>query len=260
MSSLLVDSHVHIYGHYNLATFLDAAHARMAQRDDVVPVLMLTETAQDDAFTQIANERRATPGWRVERLPDDPAAILMHPKAGQPILLMAGRQIITAEKLEILALATTGQFADGVAAEEVLNKLLVANVPAVMPWGVGKWIGARGKLVTRLLDTFGGNPGVMLGDIAGRARGWPEPAQFRQAAKLDVPVLTGSDPLPIPGAEKAVGRFGIELPNTISDATPAADLRKMLTELRGQPQAFGARSGPFGMIQDQIALRTKRQN
>ena len=257
---LLVDTHVHIYGHYNVSRFLDAAHSNMGQVADVRPVLMLTETAQDDAFTQIANERRSTPGWRVERLPEDSAAVLMHPKAGEPILLVAGRQIITAEKLEILALATTGQFADGVPAEEVLNKLIAAEVPAVMPWGVGKWIGARGALVSRLLEQFGAQPGIMLGDIAGRPMGWPRPKQFQKSAAMGVPILMGSDPLPIPDAEAAVGRYGVHLDATLSDTTPAADLRAALLALRGQPQIFGKRCGPISMLKDQVALRTQRQN
>ena len=70
---------------------------------------------------------------------------------GQTLYVIAGRQIITRERLEVLALCTAKEFADGEEVETVLDKVRRAGGLPVLPWGAGKWWGTRGRIVTELL-------------------------------------------------------------------------------------------------------------
>ena len=63
------------------------------------------------------------------------------------ILFIAGRQIVTLEKIEVLALGLKENYSDNKSIEEVINYILSKNALPVIPWGVGKWIGKRGAIV-----------------------------------------------------------------------------------------------------------------
>lgn len=52
---------------------------------------------------------------------------------------MAGRQIVTAEKLEVLALGTDLDIDDGRPIREVLSLVTENGGLPVIPWGAGKW-------------------------------------------------------------------------------------------------------------------------
>ncbi|MEY8800942.1 hypothetical protein AB9K35_11565 [Leisingera sp. XS_AS12] len=189
-------------------------------------------------------------GWRLQRLPDDPAAAVLHrERDGAALTVIAGRQVITAERIEVLALATVRRFRDGCPAGELLAELWEAGIPAVLPWGVGKWLGRRGRLVAELLHVQAG-PGLFLGDNAGRPRVWPTPALFRQR-----PVLPGSDPLPVPGAEVGAGGYGFALEGRLDQGRPATDLRARLMALTGNPRVTGGRRGLVAVLAEQFALR-----
>ncbi|MEM1170460.1 MAG: hypothetical protein AAGJ08_15610 [Cyanobacteria bacterium P01_H01_bin.35] len=69
----------------------------------------------------------------------------------QKIFIIAGRQIVTAEKLEVLALISDSEFADGLPLETTIKNIVSKNGIPVLPWGVGKWIGKRGKILQKLL-------------------------------------------------------------------------------------------------------------
>lgn len=247
-----IDTHVHIYPHYDVAIFLDTAARRMAGQG----VLMLTETAQDDAFARLHSGQLTVADWHTQTYPQDPTAVTLT-RGDQRLMLIAGRQIVTAERLEILALGTVQTFADGQGAGDVLTTLRAAQIPAVLPWGVGKWVGKRGKILSDLIATHGTKPGVMLGDNGGRPVGWPTPGIFKTA---DVPVLPGSDPLPIIGAEQDVGGYTGCLTLDFDDAKPGASITQALVTLRTQPEAMGRRKSLLQVFADQRQLRSNRQN
>ena len=262
---VLIDAHVHIYPHYDVPEFLQAAWenltalAKKAGHGDAVRVLLLTETAADDAFARLADGRLAPDGWQVTTYPDDNTALTLT-KGEMALTLIAGRQIVTAERLEVHALATRKTFIDAEPTQAVLDRLKANNIPAVLPWGVGKWVGKRGKIMDALVRKAGTNPGFMLGDNGGRPIGWPRPKPFKTAANLSIPVLPGSDPLPIIGAEQDVGRFGALVDLDLDMTRPGASLRAALFALRGDVQVVGGRKGPLAVIRDQRQLRSNRQN
>lgn len=245
-----VDGHVHLYPGMEAARVFDAAHRNMrhAAPGAVAFCLLLTETSRDGAFGALASGRMALGGWHTRRLPQDPAALIAADGAGRELTLIAGRQIVSVEGIEVLAPATRVRFSDGRPVAEILQALRSQGTPAILPWGLGKWLGRRGRRVAELVGH--GMPGVLLGDNAGRPPAWPRPRLFDAA-----PVLPGTDPLPVPDSEEDVGRFGFLLPGLLDPERPATDLARRLMTLEGQPTVFGDRRGTLAVLAEQMTLR-----
>lgn len=175
---------------------------------------------------------------------------------GRRFLVLAGRQAVSAERLEILALATGWNRPDGAPAAALLEDILAADALAVLPWGVGKWLGARGRLVDALLRADGAGR-LLLGDIGGRPFFWPE-RRFGQR-----PVLRGSDPLPLADGWHRIGRYGCALSVALSDDRPARDLRAAVRALGAAHRAgapararpFGTAASPLRFLGEQMRLR-----
>lgn len=260
---IALDAHVHLYPGADPTRALAAgwdnldSAARAAGYLPDTYCLLLTETERDDAFGALADGRLAPQGWTIRPLSDDRAALqATRRQDNATLLIVAGRQIVTQERIEVLALATTRRIADGRPIRTVLDELRHHEIPADLPWGVGKWFGARGRTVATLLagaDTGG----LMLGDNAGRPVGWRTPPLFGKAATRGLPVLPGSDPLPLPGTEREIGSFGCLIEGDLDPDRPAADLRARLFALRSQPIEIGRRRGPRAVIAEQIALRRR---
>lgn len=257
---IAIDTHVHLYPGADAGRALTAGvdHLNAAQHGADRLALVLTETSRDNAFEDLALGRRGAEGWSCDRVAKDPAALwASNASEGQTALLLAGRQIQTRERLEVLALVTTERFDDGMPIRTILAQLHAQRIPAVLPWGVGKWLGRRGDEVAAILASAGAH-GLMLGDNAGRPRIWRTPSQFAQAKRAGVPVLPGSDPLPLPGAEAGIGAFGCVLETSLDESCPASSLREHLFTLRGQPIQIGERRGLSAVISEQIALRRRK--
>ena len=251
-----IDGHVHIHPRADLGTLLDAAAGNIARLagEGADPCLLLTETSRADAFAEMRAGHRQIPGWTIDRPPADPAAIAVR-RATSRVQIISGRQIVTSERLEVLALATCDRFSDGQPLDATLAAIQKAGGPAVLPWGLGKWLGRRGRLVADRIHR--GEPWLMLGDNKGRPKPWPPPKLFRGARGHIV--LPGTDPLPIPGSEVTVGSFGFLLDGTLDHDRPAADLVARLHGLHHQPPVFGTRMTGIAALRAQLALRRAKQ-
>ena len=73
-----------------------------------------------------------------------------------PVLVIAGRQIVSAERIEVLALGTRTQIPDGQPLAATIDAVRADGALAVLPWGFGKWWGARGRMVDAYLETATG--------------------------------------------------------------------------------------------------------
>ena len=251
-----VDGHVHIHPDADVGALLAAVVRNVARLagEGAAPCVLLTEIAGVDAFAEMRDGRRDVPGWTFDWNSRDPAALLAW-RGADRLHIVAGRQLVTSERLEVLALATCDRFPDGQPLEETIAALRAARVPAVLPWGLGKWFGRRGRLVADRMARE--EPGLMLGDNKGRPRGWPTPGIFRGERRRIV--LPGSDPLPIPGSEATAGSFGFLLEGELAPDRPAADLARRLCQLETQPPIFGTRLGPVAAARAQLALRRARR-
>lgn len=241
----LVDGHVHIHPAFDRGRFLDAAAAnfRAGAREIGLPapapgVLMLTESAGDHAFDELATAAGAgVAGWSVTRTAE-PISLLLTRPGGDRVYLVSGRQIVTSDRLEVLALAARDEIADGSPLEVTVRAVRAAGALPVIPWGFGKWTGSRRRRLAEFLQSSDGN-GVLLGDNGGRLNVGPLPALLGEALSTGLPVVPGSDPLPFASHSERAGRYGFVLTAGIDPDRPARTVVQYLLSRKDQPCPFG---------------------
>ncbi len=276
---ILVDSHVHIYNCFNLDNFLDSALENFSASapnrrslNDATPLLLLTETRDDRYFQTLSRFVEEHPekigsqnSSRLEkwtlRLTRESCSLYAHLKDKDTcgLYLVAGRQIVTAENLEVLALATDRDFEDGQPLETTIERTIAAGGLPVIPWGFGKWIGRRGTILRDLLKE-NKYPGLFLGDNGGRPIFWPRPPLFDRADRQGMRVLPGTDPLPFAREACRPGAFGFALHGPLDPEQPARSLKQLLLDSETQLQEYGSLENPWRFIRNQIAMQiVKRQ-
>jgi hypothetical protein len=263
ITTLLIDGHVHYHPGFGVARFLEAAVSNFrAARDEVgqqnaVGCLMFTESSWSHYFRAFANgliEREAS-DWSVETT-DEECSLVACKDRDERLLLVAGRQIVTAERLEVLALATTDEYPDGLAIHEAVERTLSSGAVTVLPWGFGKWTAGRGRMIRDILVSPSADE-IFVGDNGGRPALAPRPALFRLAEARGIPILPGSDPLPLPAEVGRPGRYGFVLQGPVDPQAPATAIRTMLAT-RSQPRRFGRLERFATFVQRQAALRLRR--
>lgn len=263
--TLLVDAHVHVYDCFDIDELLDAAlsnfnHAAKKNGLDegFSGVLLLSETSRDNWFLQ-SSKTDSNSHWQIEKTLDKTvlqAKLRTNNVRDNIIYIVAGRQIITAEGLELLALVTDSTFEDGMPISSALSAVREQDAIPVLPWAVGKWLGKRGKILSSLLATEAkAHNDLSLGDNSARPVFWSNPSHFKQARVLKLPVLPGTDPLPIVGEEIRVGSFGFSMRGQLSKAQPAADLKQLLRAKETELRAYGQLENPWRFFINQIRLR-----
>lgn len=261
----LVDSHVHCYPGVPFAAFFDNAARNFsagAARRGCRPAaawLLLTETAADDAFAALAG-LAAVGDWELRPTAERISVVARGPLANFPIVIVAGRQIVTSEGLEVLAIGTTETFADGMDLEASIAAVQLAGALVILPWGFGKWWGQRGRILAdRLAVTPPGT--LFLGDNGGRPALSLQPSAFATAARRNIPVLPGSDPLPLTAeAATSAGRYGFILEAVVDAGRPAEGLKELLLLLRDQPLTFGRRQSLLPFVHRQLSMQWRKRS
>lgn len=268
---IFVDGHVHIYDCFDLDTLLDAALRnlrRVATQLDVEngPVsfmLLLAEGRSSNWFQRIAGELRgvseiSSPAgcWDLTSTSEELAlrATRRHEATVHHITLVAGRQIVTVERLEVLALFCATAIADGLPLRETVEAIQQAHGLVVIPWGAGKWTGERGRILQGFLPTQKNNR-VFLGDNGGRPRFLPPPSLFAQAKLQNISILPGSDPLPLLHEAHRVGTFGFYLAHPPSENSPAGLVKDLLLSGKSPAHPFGDLQGGIRFMANQFQLR-----
>lgn len=226
------DTHVHIYPNHDLGVFFSSSLSNLAglappdKVPDTARVLCLTEGEGHHAYQELREGRRAMPeGFAVTPTSDPGALRVDHDTAS--LFLVAGRQIVTAERLEVLALAVEADLPDGRPLSETLDEVRNADGIPVLAWAPGKWFGARGGVVRALLDEA--EPGSLwLGDTSMRPTGWLEPLLMKRGRQNGLALIAGSDPLPQPGEEAYPGTYGIFSEAPFDTDRPARNMRDLL--------------------------------
>ena len=220
---LFIDSHVHYYPQYNSGKMYAAFMRRTLQHGAGIGVMMLAE-----------REGMGFPGTR----------------AARPLVVIPGRQIACAERVEILALGTEATFNDGIPAKDAIRRVADAGALPVLAWGLGKWMFKREKVVEDLLATFKPSE-LAIGDSSMRPVFWREPRLMRQARAAGFRILHGSDPLPPKSEETRAGQYGDivdidDLPE-LDESKPVAP--QILRILREAPlTTVGHRAGPIQFL------------
>ncbi len=262
---VLVDAHVHMYDCFSVAGVFDAAAANFAsaarsfQRGGgFTGVLCLVEGSTERFLDGVRTQRlgrvwRGQHGyWELDHNGCEPETLVVR-RGHVQLAVIAGRQLVTREKLEVLAIGTTAPLKDGDPIEATLKAVHAVGAAAVLPWGVGKWLGGRGAMIDAILADPQWSH-VLLGDNGNRLRYGPEPERFAAARRAGRAVLPGSDPLPLPGEERRVGGYGFAIDVDFDPLRPTAALLALLRS-GASYKAFGEREGLGGFFGKQLALR-----
>lgn len=265
---VLVDAHVHIHDCFDLQAFLDAAARNFAAHSGDRPgslshryVLCLTETQAAEKFETIAEmadasrAESATPEhqWAFHRIDDRRCLVASHPTLGD-LTIVAGRQVVTEERIEVLALGTLTKWRDGGPASEVIAEAIDEGAIPVVPWGFGKWLGGRRLVVERLIEEFRNGP-MCLGDNSGRPHIMPTPPEFSRAMSVATKILPGSDPLPFASEYDRAGSFGFFVDDVVATNGVWRGLYDTLQQGEVDLRRFGSLESPLRFVRNQVAMQ-----
>ena len=269
---ILVDAHVHIYDCFDLENFFDSAYSNFKNEAirsdygaDFIGILMLAETVRETWFNHLysfagggnSSGKRHAGDWRFY-CTDEPCSL--HARSGdkRELLIIAGRQFVTLEGLEVLSLASTNSFPEDLPIRQLLSKVQNTGGTPVIPWGFGKWMGQRGKILGALIKTA--EPGDFhIGDNGGRPSFMSASEHFRLAKQKGIRILPGSDPLPFESEQKRVGSFGFSLELEVDKKYPAQYVKETLFSKASLFYPYGSMEKNMRFITKQIRMQLRKR-
>lgn len=255
-----VDAHVHFHDRQRVAPTLDAAAAnfRIAcnRGDGLQGVLLLTQAADEQVYESLPG-LSSLGDWSIAPASDE-AETLIARRGRESIAIVCGRQLRTAEGLEVLALGTRARFPDGLPLSDAIGSVRHSGALAVLPWGFGKWLGLRRRLVENVFSGVSDGR-LFAGDNGGRMRMLPMPRLIRDAKARGYRVLPGSDPFPIAADHRRVGAFGFMAETGLPDSAPWRALRTWLVGINTSPAPYGRGCNPIRFAVNQFGIQMYRR-
>lgn len=264
---LVADTHVHLYPCYRLDSAVAAATGNLnrwltlnplRQLSQQVKLVCLTERHDCHFFYDLHGRCGDNVGAYSIRSTEEDDSLQLVAGSGESLFLLAGRQIISAERLEVLALTRDLELEDGMPAGELINTILDSDAIPVLPWSPGKWLGKRGRLVSRLLREYATGV-VLVGDIPIRPWWWLTPPQIRFAQKLAIPVLGGSDPLPFATEERMIGSYGVVTEAIFDQHRPGDSFRQAVRGMGSRYELCGTRGSTYQLFRRLIKNRLAKR-
>ena len=264
---ILIDAHIHYHGCFDKNIFFNSAKdnfskiAKSINSNDYQSVLFFTESNGDNAFNELyecATNNNTIGQWRVS-LTENENVIKLSDESGFNLFLIAGKQIVTSEKLEVLALGLKKDYDDGNPILNVLKDVTELNLLAVIPWGVGKWFSARKRIVENLISRNNLHP-IYLGDNGNRPLFWNKPKIFKLAEDKGIYNLPGSDPLPFDKEVTKPGSFGFLIDDVLNEDKPFDSIYKIISSSNKQFETFGKLENPLNFIKNQVAMQIVKRN
>jgi len=278
-AAVLIDGHVHYYSCFEPSLFLRSAVLNFARHgnSDVQKLLCLTESAPDHWFELLAGQLDSefVDGWWVRPTQESNSLRLVHDD-GEQLLLIAGHQVVSEDDLEVLTIGVREKIADGSRTDALVKDTLALGGVPVLPWGFGKWLGNRGRIVEALVDEFGDD--LLLGDNGGRLRFGARPRLLDRVLNNGQSLFSGSDPLPMPGQEHRVGSFGTRLNQPLDAMQPFASLcqqlkksqqlkkRESALQQTTQPshpllrnEGYGVLEAPVAFVRNQFVMQWRKR-
>ncbi len=264
--SILIDTHLHIYDCYDIIRFFKEANRNFSYynknlkfAEKYVGILFLTESDGFNYFDKLQENSNniiqdlENEGFFIKES-DEKCSLVFETADSNLIVIIAGQQIITKEKLEVLSLGTQQKIEYSLSLEETVKRINNIDAIPVLPWGFGKWLGKRSEVINSFIQKNHGNK-FFLGDNSGRLALLKVPAQFKFSDQNKKIVLRGSDPLPIKSQEKKAGSFGFYFVSEIDLSNPFRDVKKMIYSLENEPDNYGKLENIFDFFKNQIMLR-----
>jgi len=167
------------------------------------------------------------------------------------IRLFSARQVNSREKLEVIVVGNIEHVFESLPVAHYLQEFGASEL-VILPWGVGKWLGKRGRIVSRLIHTH--KEKFVLGDNGGRPSWWRVP-QFHEANAIGMPILAGSDPLRVGQYPERAFGYGDVFPGQF---TSGHEWIAQVKGLTASPDTFGRRVSTLTFIREQLGLRIRK--
>lgn len=272
ITKISADGHLHIYSAFHLGQVFDFLLANLNHNaqlcwpgpsETVLKLALLVESQGANCFDKLKKNAAglAAAGLDILDQQAELALTLLHRKTHR-LCLIAGKQIATQERLEVLGLGINESIPDGLSIDITLKRVDDAGGIAVLPWAPGKWWGQRGKIIHQLIETNcgGAQPGrLALGDSSLRPIGWPTPPIMRKARQNGLVILPGSDPLPLPGEERQSGAYGFTYEGPFDLEQPLASLGLILSDPAARINPAGRRNNFPDMLTRLYRLKKTSQ-
>ncbi len=265
-SLILIDSHVHIYDKYDIKRFFYCVLKNFRKEskklgfENFKGILFLTETKNDDYFSKLnenyfENELKELYLTKINN--NESGSVVYKAKDNNYLIIISGKQIITSEKLEVLALGKTKNLDYGESLRASIEKINSLGALPIIPWGVGKWFGKRKKIIENVLE-HNRDIKYFFGDNSGRPVFWATPKLFKTAGNKGILILRGSDPLPLNYQEEKVGKFGFYFQADLDLNKPAKNINDLLLSLKKSPENFGNLESPLKFFKNQFAMQFRK--
>ncbi len=265
--TLLLDGHVHLYPNYNLKTAFQLGiqnlrnhlkQAAVKTAGNPLTVWLLTERWDCNLFKQLAetSKKAAIGGYEIMATPEKEAILARSGKHEH--LILAGRQLVSRDGLEVLALATSVTIKDrAFTTAELIQKVNAAKGVAILNWAPGKWFFKRGKIVQEIFEKFTPNE-VLIGDNPLRHQFWPKPKLMQAAIAAGFKLIAGSDPLPFLKEEKYIGSYGFQVKSDFDAKHPVTSIRNLLLQPAVAAHLVGRRNNLFTFAYRETRIMLKK--
>ena len=244
---VIADTHVHVYPCYNVKQALDNLRINLFALDpEATCMAFLAERSDCHFFADLrrGGEQIFNDHVKIECFDD---AVLIQEENFPDLYVFPGRQIITREKIEILALTIDQEIPDGLAANDVLEKVRGLGGVPVVSWAPGKWFFQRKRVVEKLLRTNKAGS-FLVGDTTLRPIGWLQPLLMRDAKKRGFTIVAGSDPLPFIGEERIVGQYATRMEVDFDVVDPVSSMRSLMSRPVTNVTLLGSRGNPVATL------------
>jgi hypothetical protein len=261
---LLIDGHVHLEHQDYFPELLDRALTNMRKisaeengERQVRGMLFLAEMPGQSwrfAVRENAEKEKSIGGkipWSL-RPGEQKNVIICENGNGDQMVCLTGQQVNTSEKLELLLFGHDEPYLQESLLRSVEKSVKQGSL-IIIPWGVGKWLGKRGRLVLDLME-HEELTGYMLGDNGNRPVVWKKIPQFIRARKKNIPIIGGTDPLFLPGQIQRVGSYGTVVSEKTTGYYSVSDIRQLFQK-NNSMKNYGALQNLHSFITAQIALR-----
>lgn len=206
MHTTILDTHLHLYPEYDLTQAFNTLLDNTSQYgEDVSRVACLAERHDCQYFQQLSTGEILLDDFTFSSEVANELTLKRN-RDSLEITLLPGRQVITKENIEILALACPEMIDDQQPAIDIIYQINQLGRVPVIAWSPGKWFTRRGELVKKLISQLE-HRDFLIGDTTLRPYGWGTPNLMKKARNLGFTVVAGSDPLPFTGEEAWLGAY-----------------------------------------------------
>jgi len=255
-ASLPVDGHVHLYDLSLACPILDTAESAFRsvprRTGNLFGMLLLTQSANESVFESL-KDLQSVGRWAITRATAEPETLLA--RSGESVIaIVCGRQVRTQDGLEVLALGTCEVFKDRMSLTDTIEAVDRTSAIPVIPWGFGKFMGARGERVAELLARRDGG-GLFVGDNGSRLDMLGAPVWLREAERRGFRVLPGTDAFPLGRDYERIGSLGFMADIEPNEVSPWRSLRAWLLQLPVSPIPYGRACSLGRFVHNQVGIQ-----